>query len=602
MTDPHLVAFSCIFLVGAGCQWLAWQLKLPAIIFLLVSGIIAGPIWGLLNPDRLLGDLLSPFVSLSVAIILFEGSLTLNYKEILGKQSVVRNLVTVGLVVTWLITAVVSHYALGLSWSISFLFGAVSAVTGPTVIAPMLRAVRPTATIANILRWESIVIDPIGASLAVLVFECILSGGDSRAFGHILLSFCHLVGVGLLIGAAGGYLFGLFLRNFLVPGFLKIFLTLALVFTVFTGSYMLHNGAGLFAVTVMGVWLANMREVDLDEILNFKESLSVVLISLLFILLSARIDAADLTDLGWKAFLVVLAIQFLARPLNVMVSTWGSKLTWPEKHLLAWIAPRGIVAAAVSALFAIRLEQAGLAGAHHLVSLTFLVIICTVLLQSATARIIAIRLGVAEPEADGFLIVGANPLACAVGKALQSYGFRVVLADTNGSNIAMAKIDGLSTYDGNPISEDAVHHLNLAGIGRMLALSPHENMNVSAMMHYRLEFGASSVFTIRTRMAKSGRDKRTAAAILRGKMLFGPDDTYAKLAGMLTHGAEVKIERLVPTTEGSAFLPPGRHQTILLFAIDDKNQLHLAIEGKSLHLTSGWQLISLVTRDAKVEG
>lgn len=596
MAEHHLVGLAFIFIVGAGCQWLAWQVKLPAIIFLLISGLIAGPVLGVLNPDRLMGDLLSPFVSLSVAIILFEGSLTLNYKEILGKQNVVRNLVTVGLVVTWLITAVVTHYGLSLSWPTSFLFGAVSAVTGPTVIAPMLRSVRPTATVAKILRWESIVVDPIGASLAVLVFEFILSGGGSRALGHILLSFCHLVGVGFLIGAAGGFLFGLFLRNFLIPGFLKIILALALVFSVFTCSYILHNGSGLLAVTVMGVWLANMREVDLEEIFNFKESLSVVLNSLLFILLSARIDAADLTDLGWKALLVILAIQFLARPLNVMISTWGSKLTWPERHLLAWISPRGIVAAAVSALFAIRLENEGFTDAHYLVSLTFLVIICTVLLQSATARFIAIRLKVAAPDSDGFLIIGANPVARAVAKAIQYQGFRAVLADTNWSNITMAEMDGLSTYYGNPISEDAVHHLDLTGIGRMLALSAHENMNVSAMMHYRLEFGANSVFTIRSKMIKNIRDKQITAAIFRGKILFGRDHTYAKLAGMLSRGAKVRIEKQAHAAEDHAPGTPDTHDGILLFAIDDKKQLHLAIEGKPLHPKPGWQLIILEGR------
>ena len=595
MPEPHLLAFTFIFLVGAGCQWLAWQVKLPAIIFLLLSGILAGPVFGVLHPESLLGDLLSPFVSLSVAIILFEGSLTLNYREILGKQSVVRNLVTVGLVVTWLITAVVTHYALSLSWPTSFLFGAVSAVTGPTVIAPMLRAVRPTATVANILRWEGIVVDPIGASLAVLVFEFILSGGGSRALGHILLSFCHLVGVGLLIGATGGYLFGLFLRNFLIPGFLKIILSLALVFVVFTGSFLLHNGSGLLAVTVMGVWLANMREVDLDEILNFKESLSVVLISLLFILLSARIDAADLRDLGWKAFLVILAIQFLARPLNVMVSTWGSNLTWPERHLLAWIAPRGIVAAAVSALFAIRLEQAGFADAHTLVSLTFLVIICTVLLQSATARMIATRLGVAQPDSDGFLIVGANPVACCVAKAIRDQGFRVVLADTNWSNLALAKQKGLPTYEGNPVSEDALHYLDLAGVGRMLALSAHENMNVAALLHYRLEFGSGSVFTLRSRKGNNGQDQRATAAIFCGKMLFGRDATYARLAGMLSRGAKVTTKRLVQGDREYDTGSSEMNEAVFLFAVDDKQQLHLAIEGKPLHPKAGWLLAWLAT-------
>ena len=593
MTDQHLLTFSALFIVGASCQWLAWQVKLPAIIFLLISGIIVGPIFGILDPDRLLGGLLDPVVSLSVAIILFEGSLTLNYREILGTQRVVRNLVTVGLVITWLITTIVTHVTLGFSWSICFLFGAVSAVTGPTVIAPMLRAIRPTANVANILRWEGIVVDPIGASLAVLVFEFILNGGGGRAIGHILLSFCHLVSVGGGLGTVCGYLFGLFLRNVLIPGYLKIILTMALVFAVFSGAYMLHNGSGLLAVTVMGVWLANMRDVDLDEILNFKENLSVVLISLLFILLSARIDTTDLIALGWKGIVVILAIQFIARPLSIMVSTWGSTLTWPERHLLAWIAPRGIVAAAVSALFAIRLDHAGFANAHQLVSLTFLVIISTVLLQSATAKPLAEKLGVAAPDLDGFLIIGANPVAITLGKAIQEQGYKVILADSNWSNTNIAAQEGLVTYYGNPISEDALYHLDLTGIGQMLALSAHEHVNVAAMMHYQLEFGARRVFTIRTRMIVNSRQQRNMAAIFHGKILFGPGITYAKLSTMLASGAVVRTEKLVAYMDCSSELSPHHADGVLLFAIDEKRHLHLAVEGSSLQAKAGWVLVRL---------
>ena len=593
LIEHDLIAFALVFLVGSGCQWLAWRVRLPAIIFLLGAGIVAGPVLGLLNPDELLGELFSPFVSLSVAVILFEGSLTLRYKEILGKQRVVRNLVTLGLVVTCLITAVATHYALGLSWQISFMFGAVSAVTGPTVIAPMLRSVRPTPVVANILRWEGIVVDPIGASLAVLVYEFIVSGGGGRAIGHTMLSFCQLVGIGIIIGAAGGYLFGLLLRNHIIPRYLQSFISLGLVFSVFTISYMMHTGSGLMTVTVMGVWLANMKDVDVDEIINFKESLSIVLISLLFIFLAARIDPIAFVNLGWKALLIFLAIQFLARPLSVMLSTFGSALSWSERHLLSWIAPRGIVAAAVSAIFALRLEKAGFTDAHLLVPLTFFVIICTVLLQSATARHLAIWLGVAEPDADGFLIVGANPIARGVAKALSNQGFRVMLADSSWSNIAAAKLEGLNTYYGNPISEHAEHHLDLSGIGRMLALSAHENMNVSSMMHFRPILGANSVFLIQSKVAMNRKDERKVAAILRGRTLFGVDVTYGKLAGMLLKGAEIKTTRLTETFRYQDYLDSQNCETVLLFALDERKRLHVVIEDKPLLPKPGWLLISL---------
>ncbi len=596
MIEKTVLTFAFLFVVCSGCQWLAWRLKLPPIIFLLFSGILIGPLLKILNPDRLLGDLLFPFISLSVAVILFEGSLTLRYKEILGKQRVVRNMVSFGLVVTWLITALATRFSLGISWEVSFLFGAVTVVTGPTVIVPMLRSVRPTAAVSNILRWEGIVIDPIGASLSVLVYEFIISDKGGQALGRTIIGFGELVGVGLIIGAACGYLFGLLLRNHWIPEFLHSIIALALVFITFAISNILRAESGLITVTVMGVWLANMRHVDIDQILNFKESLSILLISLLFILLAARIDLTSLAGLGWQVFFVFLAIQFLARPLNVVVSALGSELTWPERHLLAWVAPRGIVAAAVSALFAIQLEKAGFSDAHILVPLTFFVILATVLLQSATARPIAYWLGVAEPESKGFLIIGANPVARAIAKALVTHGFRVLLTDTTWANIMAAKMEGLSIYYGNPISEHAGRHLDLVGIGRMLALSSQENMNASSLMHYRMELGSHSVYAIQSQVVGNRSDNRTAAAIRRGRTLFGSEVTYAKLANMLLKGAEIRSTKLTDTFAYHEYAAAHKDDAILLFAVDMKKNLHIVVEGKTLSPKPGWLLISMVSR------
>ncbi len=594
--EQTVLTFALLLVLCSGCQWLAWRLKLPPIILLLFSGILTGPLLGLLDPDRLMGGLLFPFISLSVAVILFEGSLTLRYKEILGRQHVVRNMVSFGLVVTWLITAMAARFALALSWEISFLFGAITVVTGPTVIAPMLRTIRPTAAVSNILRWESIVIDPIGASLAVLVYEFIVSDRGSGAIGHTLASFGGLVGVGAAIGAGAGYLFGLLIRNHWIPEFLHSIIALTLVCITFAVSNRLQAESGLLTVTVMGVWLANMQHVDIDQILNFKESLSILLISLLFILLAARINLASLVNLRWQVLFIFLAIQFLARPLNVVVSTLGSDLSWPERHLLAWVAPRGIVAAAVSALFAIQLEHAGFADAHLLVPLTFFVIIATVLLQSVTARPLAFWLGVAEPESRGFLIVSANPLARAIAKALVSHGFRVLLTDTNWSNVAAARMEGLATYYGNPISEHADRHLDLVGIGRMLALSTHEDMNASSLMHYRMELGSQCVFAIQSKAVTNGSDNRTAAAIRQGRTLFGRDVTSLRLARMLSQGAEIRSTKLTDTFSYQAYTATHGGDAVLLFVIDARKRLHVVVEGRPLSPKPGWLLISLVAK------
>ncbi|HSH13286.1 MAG TPA: cation:proton antiporter, partial [Desulfurivibrionaceae bacterium] len=289
MYEHTVIIFAAILSASIFCQWLAWRIKLPAIIFLLTAGVLAGPILGVLHPDKLLGELLFPFVSLAVAVILFEGSLTLKFRQILNLQVVVRNMLTFGLMVTWVITAVTTRLVLGLGWELCFLFGAITVVTGPTVIVPMLRTVRPTATVANILRWEGIVIDPIGAALALLVYEFIIAGGTGEALGRTILTFARINGSGLLLGALCGYLFGLVMRLHWLPEFLHNVTSLGLVFAVFALANYFQPESGLMAVTVMGIWLANMKDVAMEDILDFKESLSILLISFLFIILAARL-------------------------------------------------------------------------------------------------------------------------------------------------------------------------------------------------------------------------------------------------------------------------------------------------------------------------
>ena len=316
MHEPALFALAGILALGAACQWVAWRVKLPAILFLLASGVLVGPVLGWLRPDALLGDLLFPFVSLAVAVILFEGSLTLRFRDIRGLGSVIRNLITVGVAITLGITAVATRLTLGLSWELSFLFGAVMVVTGPTVIAPMLRAVRPTQSVGRVLLWEGILIDPIGATLAVLVYQCIVaeSIGGGLATGGVV--FGRILTVGLVCGSAAGYACGTVLKRYLLPQYLHNVFTLALVCGLFALSNALAPEAGLLSVTVMGIWLANMDIVELEEILAFKESLSLLLISSLFILLAARTQLAGFAALGWKALGVFAAIQFLARPIS----------------------------------------------------------------------------------------------------------------------------------------------------------------------------------------------------------------------------------------------------------------------------------------------
>lgn len=595
MTEHAVAAIALIGGLAAACQWLAWRVRLPAILFLLLAGIVAGPVAGWIRPAELFGALLFPFVSLGVAVILFEGSLTLKFSEIRGLEGVVRRMVTSGMLVTWAALALAARWLAGFSWEMAALFGGIMVVTGPTVIVPMLRTVRPTARVANILRWEGIVIDPVGALLAVLVFEFIISAGVSDALGQTIATFLKLVVAGAALGVAAGYALGEALRRDWVPGYLFNVATLTAVFAAFAASNAVAEESGLLAVTVMGIFLANRKGVPVEEILEFKESLSLILIGGLFVLLAAMLDLGRLRELGWASLEVLVVVQLVARPLQVAWGTWGSALKWRERALLAWIAPRGIVAAAVSVLFALQLESRGFAQAELLVPLTFVVIIGTVVLQSLTAGPLARALRVAEPEPVGFLILGAHPLARAIARALAQHRIPVLLADPQWDNVRRARAEGLRAYFGNPLSEHAELYLDLAGLGRLLALTPDTHLNELACARYRRDFEPRNVFALKVRSGDEGR----AAAVPSGRDAFGAEASYAELARRLVRGAELRTTRLGASFGMDAYREWYGERAVPLFALDPKGRVEVFATGAKLEPGPEWSVVALV--DAGVE-
>ncbi|WP_104416083.1 cation:proton antiporter [Marinobacter persicus] len=593
MAVSTAMILASIGVISLFCQWLAWRMRMPAILFLLIGGIVAGPVTGFLNPEAVFDDILFPMISLAVAIILFEGSLTLRAEEIRSHGKMVRNLIPVGALVTSTIGTLAARWILEVPWEVALLFGAISVVTGPTVIAPLLRAVRPTSTIANILRWEGIIIDPLGALLAVLVFEGIVSWGQGNVFSHALYIFGKTLMVGFLIGAAAGYLNGLALRKHWLPQYLHNAGTLTFMLGVYVLSNELAHEAGLLTVTVMGIWMANMKQVPVEDILEFKESLSVLLISALFIILAARVDFASIAGLGWGLVSVLACLILIARPISIFLSAIGTKLNWREKLYLSWIAPRGIVAAAVSALFALQLERAGFAGANTLVPLVFMLIIATVTLQSLTARPIAKLLNVQEPPAHGFLILGANPVARLIAEALGKHEIPVMLTDTNWENVRQARMKNMPVYFGNPVSEHAATHMDLTGIGNVLILSPYKQLNSLATYHFLDWFGDDSVFSL----SEGDQDQRarlqTAGKIQRTRGLFN-SVSYAKLASLVSQGYTVKTTNLREEFSYQQFLDQYHNQALVLFAIDGRKHIQAVRDMEDLKPEEDWKLISLV--------
>lgn len=575
------------------CQWLGWKLRLPAILPLLVCGLLVGPVFGVLDPDAIFGDLLFPIISLGVAVILFEGALTLNFSEIREHGRMVIHLVTIGTLVTWLVIGAATHYVLGFGWEMAMLFGALVVVTGPTVIVPMLRSIKPKSQLASILRWEGIVIDPIGALLAVLVFEYIAVAAESTS--HVLHSLVFMLGIGLGLGAAAGYAIGLIIRRDLVPHYLKNTAVLTIMLGVFVGSNLLQEESGLLTVTVMGIWLANMRGVDIADIIEFKETLTVLFISGLFILLAARLDSQALLNLGWQGIVLLLIVMFIARPLSVWICGIGTSLPRADKWFLSWLAPRGIVAAAVSSLFAIKLESQGVQGAEQIVPLVFLIIIGTVVAQSLTAGAWARFLGVQAGSAQGLLIFGASKFARALAKVLLSKNIPVILADNNWDNIRLSRMDNIPVYFGNPASEHADNAINMNGVGRLLVLSPYRQLNPLVTFHYQELLGKNKVFGLNNSEGGSARHQLSESYQKR-LCLFGESVSYARLASTMAKGGVIKITNI---TENFTFIDfkvrYGESALPLIYLQEGKVKL---ITGAINELPVGIELISLLSNEA----
>lgn len=549
MNEEILVGLASIVGLGISAQWLAWRTKLPAILVLLAFGLIAGPATGLLDPDHLMGDLLSPFVSISVAIILFEGGLSLRMSEFRKIGGVVIKLITIGIAITWLLAAAAAYYLLDLGIEISVLFGAILIVTGPTVIIPLLRQVRPTETAGSVLKWEGIVNDPIGAMMSVLVFEIIIAGGFESISGKAVSVIVTTIIDGTFFGALGAGIMYITMKKHWIPDYLQNPVTLMIVIAVFTASNILQHESGLLAVTIMGILLANQKSVRVKHIIEFKENLQVLLISTLFILLAARLKVEHLEYFNIQSLWFLVALFLVVRPASVYISTIKSKLTFKEKSFLAWMAPRGIVAAAISAIFALRLEQEGYPAAEQLVPYTFIVIIATVTIYGLSASPIARALGVAKPQPHGVLFVGAHEWARQIAEQLKELGFKVLVADSNWENISKARKSGLKTYYGNILSEYAMDEIDLDGIGHLLALTPNDEVNSLASIRFSEFFGSSEVYQLAQSMS-SKRRHDDSKEFLGGRTLFENDMNFSDISRFFTDDVTVTN---TPITEEFSF-------------------------------------------------
>lgn len=508
-----MIELAGIIILGILAQWIAWKFKIPAILPLILIGLFIGPVSTLISPDGIKwvepvwngeyglfpGERLFNFVSLAIALILFEGGLTLKKDEIRSVGPVIYKLITLGAFVTMILAAVAVHFIIGLNWSLSFLFSSLIIVTGPTVITPILRNLPLKKDLSTILKWEGILIDPIGALVAVLVFEFISLGGGHASDYTIetLIEFGKIIIIGVSLGFTSAYAFAMALRFKWIPHYLLNVVALALVLTVFVISDLFAHESGLLAVVIMGMVLGNMNLSELKEVFYFKETLSILLISILFILLSANMDLSDLELIYNFNSLILLGIVILViRPIGVFWSANKSQLNLNEKLFISWVGPRGIVAAGIASLFGLKLTMQGVEGANFITPLVFMIVLGTVLLNATTARLFARMAGVLLKRSEGILIVGASKPSRLVAQYLVENGRRVVLLDSNKSNISLAREENLEALEADIYSDQIFENIELNDVGFLMAMTGSQTINQYAIDKLGPSFGEEGAYRL----------------------------------------------------------------------------------------------------------
>lgn len=591
METHVLLGLASILVLGVSAQWLATRLKLPSILLLLLAGFVAGPVTGFLRPGELFGQSLPGLVSLAVAVILFDGGLSLKFSEIREVRWVVRRLISVGALTTMVVGTLAARLLLPLDWRLSLLLAAILVVSGPTVILPLLRQIRPRGRVGSILKWEGIFIDPIGAVLAVLVFEVILAGGTRQEFGISLVTgIARTAFIGTVVGLVAAGLLVVLLRRYWIEHHLEVPVTLGLVVAAFATSNLMQAESGLLAVTVMGVALANQRVAPVHHIVEFGETIGILLTSVLFVVLAADLELASFTALGWgtAAFIGVLVV--VGRPLATVVSTLGSDLGWRERALIAWVAPRGIVAASVASVFASRLSEAGLGQAELLVPFTFTTIAAAAAIYGLTAGPVARWLDLADPDPQGMVLLGAHRWAREIAAVLEEVGYRVLLVATNRHDQSRARLEGRETHVGSILEEEALEHLDLSGIGRALAVTHNEEFNSLAALRFQELFGRQHVYQLPRDQAEGEEGEVTQG--LRGRLLFGDDVTFHVLEERFEEGYVVRRVELTEEFSLEDFRDQWSERSIPLFRMRGE-RLHVISGAESLDAQPGDVLIAL---------
>ena len=595
-----------IVILGILAQWVAWRFKIPAILPLILVGLLVGPIaaeflsedgkkWiePIWNGETGLfpGDSLYYFVSLAISIILFEGGLTLKRNEVKNVGPVITKLITVGAVITFFGAGVSAHFLFGLSWELSFLFSGLIIVTGPTVITPILRNIPLKKDLSTVLKWEGILIDPIGALVAVLVFEFISVEGDSGFTKTAFMEFGKIVLFGTTFGFTFAHGLAFAINKKFIPHYLLNVVSLSVVLLVFVESEIFAHESGLLAVVVMGMVLGNGKLENLKELLYFKESLSVLLISILFILLAANINIEDLYLLyNWETIALFLIVVLIIRPLAVFASAQGSNLKLNERLFVSWVGPRGIVAAGIASLFGSKLMKQGVEGAEYITPLVFMIVLGTVLLNATTARFFAKIVGVFLTKSDGILIVGASKVSRLLAQYLDNNGRNVVVIDSNQTNIEKAREMGLEAISTDIYTNTLNDNIELNDIGYLMALTGSSDINRYAINKFGKKFGENGSFRLVSK--EEMRDENNNPK----EGLFSHTDDYESLTNVSKKYPSVQ-EVLIENKEhyqSIVELTKSDKDIIPIFLKDTNDELIIiSSDNNQIEVGEDWKLIYL---------
>lgn len=576
-------------LLGSLAYWISWRCRFPPILLLLAFGFSLGPWLRVVDPDALLGQALFPLVSAAVAIVLFEGGLTLRIRDLREAGIAIWRVTFVGAFVTATLTAFFAWWLLDFRPLIAALLGALLSVTGPTVIGPMLRTIRLPSRLRNVAKWEGILIDPVGVLLAVFIFEVVSAGSSANA----PLVFLKGLGLTLLVstalaGIAAGSLMWL-VRHRQAPEFLHNQFVLTLVLGTFFLSNQIQEESGLVTVTLFGALLANQRVFRFEHIIHFKENLRTLLISGLFLILAARVDRETLSLISVATFLFLAALVLIVRPSSIFLSTIGTELSKRERMMLMMLAPRGIVATALATVFAFKLQAAGAPEADLVLAVTLLVVTGTVITYGLGAGWVARKLELTDPNPGGLLIVGAHQWARQIAAEIHRAGGWVALVDSNPFNVASAHEEGLRAYLGNVMSAEFVEDIDISSVGWAVCLTSNNEINTFARTTLKEFLERTHIF----RLAPE-QQEGTPAAEDPLNPLFGRAITFHWIRRQINAGGSIEgalVQKACKADECRSVI--GCPECLPLFGINRKNGIHVFTERDKHALIPGDTLVFL---------